>query len=76
MSEARTEVVQVRMREDTLDQLDDIKNKVNAASRSDAVRRAVGLTDILISEIYKGKRILLEDKKGRQTQIFITGLPK
>lgn len=76
MTEKAIEVVQVRMMSDTLAQLDDIASKVHAASRSDAVRRAVGLTDILVNEVYKGKRILLEDKKGRQTQIFITGVPR
>jgi hypothetical protein len=73
MSE-HVEVVQVRMREDTLEQLDKLKTIVKAASRSEALRRAVGITDILVDAIIHGDKVILEKKNGKQTQILITGL--
>lgn len=71
---AEAEVLQVRMRQNTLDQVDKIKAIVKAPSRSDAVRRAVGITDILIDAIVKGEKVILETPGGKQTQILITGL--
>jgi Ribbon-helix-helix protein, copG family len=74
MSEIKSEVVQVRMREDTLEQLDRLKAVVKSSSRSDAVRRAVGIVDILLNTVISGGQIIVEDKKGKQKQILITGL--
>jgi Ribbon-helix-helix protein, copG family len=74
MSEIKSEVVQVRMREDTLEQLDRLKAVVKSSSRSDAVRRAVGIVDILLNTVISGGQIIIEDKKGKQKQIVITGL--
>lgn len=70
------EVVQVRMKEHTLSQLDRIKSIVNSSSRSDAVRRSVEIMDILVNAIMKGERIVLEKSGGKRTQILITGLNK
>lgn len=69
-----SEVVQVRMKEETLQQLDKLKVVVKSPSRSDAVRRSVQLTDLLINAILKGNRILIEDNRGKQSQIMIPGL--
>lgn len=68
------EVVQVKMKNDTIRQLDKIKNIVNAPSRSDAVRRAVGITDTIIHAIEQGNRILIESTTGKQKQLLISGL--
>lgn len=69
-----TEVIQVRMKEHTIEQLDKFKNRVNSPSRSDAMRRSVDITDTLISAVEKGDRIILESKNGKQRQILISGL--
>lgn len=74
MNDNKTEVVQVRMREDTLDQVNRLESILKTASRSDAVRRAVGIADLLIDAILKGEKVILEKKNGKQTQILITGL--
>jgi len=68
------QVVQVRMRDETLSQVDRLKAIVGCPGRSEAVRRAVGITDILINAIVKGERVILERPDGKQTQILITGL--
>ncbi len=74
MSEKEVEVVQVRMRDETLGQLDRFMTIVKSPSRSDAVRRSLGITDLISSEVIKGSRLILEKKNGKQTQILITGL--
>jgi len=69
-----TEVIQVRMKQNTIEQLDHMKKLVNAPSRSDAVRRAVVLGNMLINSIVSGERIIIESKDGKQRQIVIHGL--
>jgi len=74
MNEIKTEVIQVRMKEHTLEQLDRLKTVVKSSSRSDAVRRSLDISDVFIDTIIKGGKVIIEDKKGKQQQILITGL--
>ena len=70
------ETIQVRMRKKSINQLDTIKETIGAPSRSDALRRAVEITDTLINAVKRGERILIESKNGKQRQILIVGLEK
>lgn len=74
MNENKTELLQIRVKEHTLEQIDKLKDTVKAPSRSDAVRRSLDLSEKLINEILKGGRIIIEDKKGKQKEIVITGI--
>ena len=74
MSENEVDVVQVRMKKHTLDQLDRLKAIVNSSSRSDAVRRSLDISEILVNTIASGGQVIIEDRKGKQKQILITGL--
>ncbi len=69
-----TTVVQVRMKENTIEQLDKLQRKVHAPSRSDAVRRAVEISDMLVNAVEHGDRVIIEDKNGKQRQLLISGL--
>lgn len=69
-------VVQVRMNEHTIEQVDKLQEKVHAPSRSDAVRRAVEISDILLNAVEKGDKVIIEGKNGRQRQLLIVGLGK
>lgn len=72
MSEATT--VPVRMKENTLKQVDKLQKKVHAPSRSDAIRRSIEISDMLVNAVENGGRIIVEDKKGKQKEILIVGL--
>jgi len=69
-----TTIVPVRMRDDTLEQVDKLQRKVHAPSRSDAIRRAVEISDLLINAVEHGDKIIIEQKNGKQRQILISGL--
>lgn len=71
---ASSEIVQVRMRQNTQDQLKHFEEKVNAPSRSDAIRRAVEISDLLVKEIANGGKIIVQSKNGKEKEILITGL--
>ena len=66
--------VQVRMKEETLQQVERIQNLMYMPSRSDLVRRSIGIMDTLVDAMEKGNKIIIEDKKGNQRQLLITGL--
>lgn len=71
-----TTTVQVRMNQNTIEQVDKLQEKVHAPSRSDAVRRAVEISDMLVNAVEHGDKIIIEGKNGKQRQILISGLSK
>lgn len=72
MSEAQT--IQIRVRDTTLAQIEDVRERVHAPSRSDAVRRAVELTDLITKALEHGDRIIIEKRGGDKTQILVPGI--
>lgn len=71
-----TTVVPVRMKENTIEQIDKIQKKVHAPSRSDAVRRAIEISQVLVNAVSHGEKVIIENKDGKQRQIWIQGLNK
>lgn len=69
-----TVVTTVRMKKHTVDQVEKLKELVHASSFSDMLRRTVDISDTVIGSIKKGDRIIIEDKKGNQRQILISGI--
>lgn len=69
-----TTEINVQMRADTLKKMDRLKARVHTPSRSDAIRRAVEISDLLVDAVGHGDRIIIESKSGKQRQILITGL--
>ena len=71
---ADSQLVQVRMKNHTLEQIDRFKAIVRCSGRSEALRRAVGITELLVNAVSKGERIIIESPNGKQRQIIITGM--
>jgi metal-responsive CopG/Arc/MetJ family transcriptional regulator len=69
-----TTTVPVRMKENTIRQIDQLQTKVHAPSRSDAIRRAIEISDVIVNAIKEGDKIIIEGKNGKKRQILITGL--
>lgn len=66
--------IQVRMKENTIAQVDNLKNLVHAPSRSDAIRRAVEISDTLVNAAKQGDKVVIESKNGKKYQLLISGL--
>lgn len=71
-----TTEINVRMFEDTLRQVDSLQARVHAPSRSDTIRRAVEISDLLVKAVEHGDTIIIKSKNGRQREILIAGLEK
>ncbi len=70
---SETELVQIRMKGITLEQLENIKKCTNAASRSDTVRKSIDLVDTLVNAVKNGSKVILEDKKGKCKELILSG---
>ncbi|MBY0544134.1 MAG: hypothetical protein K2Q14_01125 [Gammaproteobacteria bacterium] len=68
------EIVQVRMKEQTREQVLRLQAKVHAPSFSDTIRRAIEISVLLINAVERGERIIIKSKDGRQREILISGL--
>ena len=68
-----SQLISIKVQEDTLAQTDRILKKLKAPSRSDVIRRAIGLSDILINSIEHGDKLYIESK-GQKREILIPGL--
>ena len=60
-------------KEETLKQTDALQQKLGAASRSDVIRRAIGLSSALAHAVEKGDKIIIEGR-GQRREILIPGL--
>lgn len=69
-----SEVIQVRMKPNTVKQVNNLQERVHAPSRSDAIRRAVEISDLLINAVEHGDKIIIQGKNGKQREILIAGL--
>ncbi|KTC94881.1 hypothetical protein [Legionella feeleii] len=65
--------VLIRMKDETLNQTDRLQKKFGAPSRSDVIRRAIGLSDALTGAIQKGDKLIIEGH-GQRREIIIPGL--
>jgi len=50
----------IRIEDETLKQTDALQKKLGAASRSDVIRRAIGLSSALAHAVEKGDKLLLK----------------
>ena len=67
-------IVPVRMKKNTIEQVDKLQKCVHAPSRSDAIRRAIEISDVLVNAVEHGEKIIIEGKGGKKLQVLITGL--
>jgi metal-responsive CopG/Arc/MetJ family transcriptional regulator len=65
--------IMIRMKDETLEQTDRLQKKLCAPSRSDVIRRAIGLSDTISSYLQKGDRLIIEGN-GLRREVIIPGL--
>ncbi len=64
----------IRMLPNTLTDIEELKDKMSALSFSDTVKKAIDIACLLVKSVEKGDRLLIEDKRGKQTQIILHGV--
>jgi metal-responsive CopG/Arc/MetJ family transcriptional regulator len=66
--------VQVRMLDNTITQVDEFQQRVRAPSRSDAIRRAIEIADLMSKYVEDGAEVTLDKKNGKKYRILIPGM--
>lgn len=69
-------ITTVRMWPETILSVEQLKETMKAPSFSETLRRTIGISELLVNSIKKGGKIIIEDKKGKQKEIFIVGVNK
>lgn len=68
-----SKTMNIRMLDETVKQAERLEKKLNAPSRSDVVRRAIGLSDLLVNALEKGDKLYIEGH-GVKKEILIPGV--
>ena len=63
----------IRMMDDTMELTERLVKKFKAPSKSDVIRRAIGLSDLLIQALEKGDKLYVEGH-GVKREILIPGI--
>ncbi len=61
--------VQLDFSEKTLRELDELQSKLNAASRAEVIRNALGILRWATRHLMEGNKILVERSDGKQTEV-------
>ncbi len=67
-------LVQMNFKPRTLDKLEQLKERLHADNRTETVKRALEITDMVIETISKGGRVILEEKDGKQYKLVLPGI--
>lgn len=68
-----SQVLNIRIKDKTLEETDRLRKRFDAPSRSDVIRRAIELSDALSSAVAHGEKIIIEGKDGRR-EVFLPGI--
>jgi hypothetical protein len=66
-------LVQFRMKDETVEQTQRLQDKLKAPSKSDVIRRAIGLSDLLVNALETGDKLFIEGH-GVRREILIPGI--
>lgn len=67
-------VLNIRMKDVTLEQTNRLQKSFHAPSKSDVIRRAIELSDAMVKSINEGGRVIIENKDGSKSRVILPGL--
>lgn len=68
--------VQMNLRENTIKQINRMQEEISASSRTDVVKTAVDIADMVINTIKEGGTVIIETANGNQSKIIIPGMKR
>jgi transcription elongation GreA/GreB family factor len=74
MTEDKSQTVQMRLKKQTLDHVDNIKKITNSQNRTKIVATSLELTDKLLTKIKQGGKVTIENPDGSKETITIVGM--
>lgn len=66
--------VQVQMFKETMDKVAGIQSSIHLKNRSDAVKTAIDIAEMVVRTLKKGGEIIMVDEHGEKSKIKIPGI--
>ena len=63
--------LQIILSKRSMDKLDNLKDKLDTASRAEVIRLSLGILDYIVDKSLDGNRILVENRDGSMQEIAI-----
>lgn len=71
-----TKLVQIKMSDETLNQIDHVKDRINAETKTGAIRSSIAIADMVTEAMSKGSNVIIEEPNGNKYRITIPGARK
>lgn len=71
-----SQLVQMRLKRNTISQVDDLQTLFNSPNRTDVVKTSIALASMIAQAMREGQSVFLESKAGKRERIVIPGLGK
>lgn len=69
-----TKLIQIKVRENTLREIDEVTAKIHSPSMSDTIRHSVNIVYSLTKQVEEGDMIVIDGRDGIRRQLIITGM--
>lgn len=67
-------LVQVKMSEDTLKQIDEVKQRINAGTVTGTIKSSIAIANMVTEAMCKGSNVIIEDRNGNKHRIVMPGI--
>lgn len=74
MSNGSYKLVQMNIRQPTLNKISVLQDTLGANNRTDAVKAAIDVAEIVARAIKNGGRVVIEEKDGSRSKLVIPGI--
>lgn len=69
-------LVQVKMSEDTLKQISEVKQRIQADTVTGTIKSSIAIANMVTEAMSKGSNVIIEDKNGNKHRIVMPGISK
>jgi hypothetical protein len=70
----KTKLVQVKMSDDTLEKIENVKVRTHAETTTSAIRSSIAIADMVTDAVSKGSNVIIEERSGVKYRITIPGI--
>lgn len=74
MLAANYKLVQMNLRPRTFDKLEELKERLHADNRTEAVKRCLQIADVVSKTIMHGGKVILEESDGTRAKLMLPDL--
>lgn len=69
-------LVQVKMSEDTLKQISEVKQRIHADTVTGTIKSSIAIANMVTDAMSRGCNVIIEDNKGNKYRIMMPGISR